>query len=64
MDLLAEVVIALDEISQTVEQLLGDPTKAKTKLGWEPKVKFNELVNIMVDGDLRLLDNPNYEIGF
>ena len=47
-----------------VEQLLGDPTKAKTVLGWEPKVKFEELVNIMVDGDLRLLDNPHYEIGF
>ena len=47
-----------------VDQLLGDPTKAKKQLGWEPKVKFDELVKIMVDGDLRLLDNPNYEIGF
>ena len=47
-----------------VEQLLGDPTKAKIKLGWEPKVKFDELVKIMVDGDLRLLDTPGYEIGF
>ena len=47
-----------------VEQLLGDPSKAKRKLGWEPEVKFEELVKIMVDGDLRLLDNPNYEIGF
>ena len=34
-----------------VEQLLGDPTKAKEKLGWEPKVKFEELVNIMVKAD-------------
>ena len=47
-----------------VDQLLGDPSKAKTKLGWVPEVKFEELVNIMVDGDLRLLDNPGYEIGF
>ncbi len=47
-----------------VEQLLGDPTKAKKQLGWVPEVKFADLVNIMVDGDLRLLDNPNYEIGF
>ena len=47
-----------------VEQLLGDPTKAKEKLGWEPEVKFEQLVDIMIEGDLRLLDNPNYEIGF
>jgi len=47
-----------------VEQLLGDPTKAKEKLGWVPEVKFEELVKIMIDGDLRLLDNPNYEMGF
>lgn len=47
-----------------VEQLLGNPAKAKAKLGWEPEVKFAELVNIMTDGDLRLLDNPKYELGF
>ncbi len=47
-----------------VEQLLGDPAKAKKQLGWIPEVKFADLVNIMVDGDLRLLDNPSYEIGF
>jgi GDPmannose 4,6-dehydratase len=47
-----------------VEQLLGDPSKAKTKLGWEAKVKFEELVKIMTDGDLRLLDEPGYQIGF
>ncbi|MCK4947490.1 MAG: GDP-mannose 4,6-dehydratase [Candidatus Aureabacteria bacterium] len=34
-----------------VERLLGDPTKAKEKLGWEPKVKFEELVKIMVKAD-------------
>ncbi len=37
-----------------VEQLLGDPTKAREKLGWNPtKTPFTELVRIMVDHDLR-----------
>jgi len=35
-----------------VDDLRGDMTKAKTKLGWEPKVKFPELVKMMVDADL------------
>ena len=35
-----------------VETLLGDPTKAKQKLGWEPKVTFKELVVEMVRSDL------------
>ena len=35
-----------------VEQLLGDPAKAKAKLGWEPQVKFEELVEIMLKADL------------
>lgn len=37
-----------------VELLVGDPTKAKDTLNWEPKVKFNDLVKIMVDADLKL----------
>jgi GDPmannose 4,6-dehydratase len=37
-----------------VDLLLGDPTKAKEKLGWEPKVSFPELVALMVDHDLEL----------
>lgn len=41
-----------------VEQLLGDPTKAKEKLGWNPrKTSFKELINIMVDADLELIKN-------
>jgi GDPmannose 4,6-dehydratase len=36
-----------------VETLLGDPTKAKEKLGWVPKVGFNELVSEMVREDLK-----------
>ena len=47
-----------------VDQLLGDPSKAKRVLGWEPEVKFEELVRLMTEGDIRLLDKPNYEIGF
>jgi GDPmannose 4,6-dehydratase len=35
-----------------VETLLGDPTKAKEKLGWAPKISFNELVREMVTEDL------------
>ncbi len=41
-----------------VEQLLGNPTKAKEKLGWNPrKTSFQELINIMVDSDLELVKN-------
>jgi GDPmannose 4,6-dehydratase len=36
-----------------VESLLGDPTKAKTKLGWVPKITFAELVQEMVREDLK-----------
>lgn len=35
-----------------VDVLIGDASKAKAKLGWEPKVKFKELVKIMVESDL------------
>jgi GDPmannose 4,6-dehydratase len=35
-----------------VDLLLGDASKAKRQLGWEPKVKFKELVKIMVDAEL------------
>ncbi len=37
-----------------VDLLIGDPAKAKKQLGWEPKVKFKELVRIMVEADLEL----------
>ena len=39
-----------------VDLLTGDPAKAKRQLGWEPKVRFKELVQIMVDGDLEMLE--------
>ena len=37
-----------------VDQLLGDATKARRELGWEPKVKFPQLVKMMVAADLEL----------
>ncbi|MBW3615471.1 MAG: GDP-mannose 4,6-dehydratase [Actinobacteria bacterium] len=40
-----------------VDHLLGDPSKAKALLGWEPKVRFPELVRIMVDGDVQQLED-------
>jgi GDPmannose 4,6-dehydratase len=41
-----------------VELLIGDYSKAKRKLGWEPKTRFVELANLMVDADmLRLKDH-------
>jgi len=38
-----------------VDQLIGDSSKAKKILGWEPKVDFRSLVTMMVDADLELL---------
>ena len=35
-----------------MEQLIGDNTKARKALGWEPKVDFTGLVKMMVDADL------------
>jgi GDPmannose 4,6-dehydratase len=38
-----------------VELLIGDYSKAKKKLGWEPKTKFEDLAKLMVDADVELL---------
>jgi GDPmannose 4,6-dehydratase len=40
-----------------VDQLVGDATKARQKLGWEPEVTFEELIRMMVDADLALLES-------
>jgi len=40
-----------------VETLLGDPSKAKKLLGWEPKISFEELVSEMVQEDLQTAKN-------
>jgi GDPmannose 4,6-dehydratase len=40
-----------------VDLLVGDSSKARKKLGWEPTVTFAELVRLMVDADLQLLED-------
>jgi len=40
-----------------VDILKGDATKARKRLGWEPRVKFEELVRLMMDADIQLLDS-------
>ena len=40
-----------------VDLLIGDPAKAKKQLGWEPKTKFEDLVKLMVDADIKLLED-------
>ncbi len=45
-----------------VEQLLGDPSKARSELGWNPtKTSFTDLVRIMVDADMKLVKNDNVQ---
>lgn len=51
-----KVIVAVDPRyfrPTEVETLLGDPSKAKQKLGWTPKISFNELVVEMVSEDLK-----------
>jgi len=38
-----------------VEHLVGDASKAKRVLGWEPQIGFEQLIRMMVDSDLELL---------
>jgi GDPmannose 4,6-dehydratase len=40
-----------------VDLLIGNPEKARKQLGWEPKVRFKELVKIMVEADLKLAEH-------
>jgi GDPmannose 4,6-dehydratase len=39
-----------------VDLLIGDPAKARTKLGWQPSVDFKGLVHMMVDADVARLE--------
>jgi GDPmannose 4,6-dehydratase len=55
-----KVIIEIDEKyyrPAEVNTLLGDYSKAKNELGWEPKVKFNELVKIMTKHDIKNINN-------
>jgi GDPmannose 4,6-dehydratase len=40
-----------------VDALIGDASKAKKKLNWEPKIKWRALAELMVDADIQLLDD-------
>jgi len=40
-----------------VDLLVGDASKAKNELGWEPKIRFKDLVKILVEADLKELSN-------
>jgi GDPmannose 4,6-dehydratase len=40
-----------------VDALCGDPSKAREKLGWQPTVTFDELVRMMVDADVKDLED-------
>jgi GDPmannose 4,6-dehydratase len=44
-----------------VDLLLGDPAKARTRLGWEPKVTFRELARLMTEHDLKLAEREARE---
>jgi GDPmannose 4,6-dehydratase len=41
-----------------VDLLVGDASKARTQLGWEPKVSFEQLIQMMVDADMKRLTGP------
>ena len=43
-----------------VDLLLGDPSKAKAKLGWAAKTTFDELVAEMVENDLKLIERESW----
>ena len=56
-------VLAIDEKyfrPTEVDLLIGDPTKAKEKLGWEPKIELDELVQDMMYSDLKLMRKDKY----
>jgi len=42
---------------QDIDNLVGDASKAKKEIGWEPSVSYDELIKLMVDHDIQLLDN-------
>jgi GDPmannose 4,6-dehydratase len=45
-----------------VDLLIGDSTKARTALGWEPRYSFEQLINEMVDADVAALDRTATEV--
>lgn len=47
-----------------VDLLVGDPSKAKKNLGWEPQVSFKELIEMMVQADIKRLEKQQRDNGF
>ena len=47
-----------------VDVLLGDPSKARKKLGWEPEVDLDGLVKMMVEHDLELARREKFALGY
>jgi len=43
-----------------VDVLIGDPTKAKSKLGWEPKYNLSKLVSEMMESDIQLFKKDRF----
>ena len=54
---IADHVVIDDSLKRPaeVDHLIGDASKAKQKLGWEPQTSFEQLIRLMVDADYRLL---------
>jgi GDPmannose 4,6-dehydratase len=46
---------SLDRGKAELHDLVGEPAKARERLGWEPTVTFEELVRVLVDADLERL---------
>ena len=40
--------------------MIGDPTKANTKLGWVPEYNLEQLINEMMESDLKLMTKDQY----
>jgi len=60
-----EAIVKIHELCKRpneVDYLCGDSTKAKTILGWAPKVKFRELVKIMINFELGRSPDPYEQI--
>ncbi len=66
-----EIVIRIDPRyfrPTEVQTLLGDPTKAKDKLGWEPKISLEQMIKEMIDNDIKeskkdsLLNQKGYNV--
>mgnify|MGYP003318221292 CR=1 FL=1 len=47
-------------IHQEVDLLIGDPTKAYTQLGWKPEYNLEQLINEMMESDLKLMSKDQY----